>query len=91
MKTTGEVVRTGPFRSVIRYRCPVGCLWHHDEPTDPGPTPITLPANFTSADLSDAITFEMQHREVLKRDRVEGLVAGHVVETHPDFDETWRP
>lgn len=68
----------------VRYRCLLDCGWHHDE--HPGlemPGPLLLPANFTSEDLSAAMTSAAEIRGKAYVMRVEQAIAAHFAEAHP--------
>lgn len=69
---------------IARFHCPLGCGWHHDETTDPGPMgPLLLPANFTTDDLSAAMSSQAEVRGNNFRLRVELAIAGHFDAVHP--------
>ena len=42
--TTIPYARRFPRWGVARFRCPRGCGWFHDEPTDPGPSRSSSPS-----------------------------------------------
>lgn len=70
---------------VIRYRCPLGCGWWHDERVGAEPSgPLILPAGFTSEDIDRALTEQAAARERAYVARVEQAVAGHFDAAHPD-------
>ncbi|MFF3158489.1 hypothetical protein [Streptomyces sp. NPDC057910] len=69
---------------ILRYHCPLACGWTHDE--NPGtelPGSLLLPADFTSADLSDALTSMAEVRHNNYRLRIEQAIADHFAERHP--------
>jgi hypothetical protein len=69
---------------IARFHCPLACGWHHDESTDPGPMgPLLLPADFTSVNLSAALTSEAEIRGNGLRLRIEQAIAEHFTEAHP--------
>ena len=68
----------------VRFPCPLGCGWGHVE--DPGTElfgPLLLPADFTGADLSAAITAQADERAEERRRRVEEAIRDHFTESHP--------
>lgn len=73
-----------PFGGVVRFHCPLGCGWHHDEHPGLEPMgPLRLPADFTPDDLSAAITSQAEVRGNDFRLRVEQVIAVHFDEAHP--------
>lgn len=69
---------------IVRYRCLLDCGWVHDE--RPGlemPGPLLLPADFTSEDLSAAMTSAAEVRGKAYVMRVEQAIATHFIEAHP--------
>lgn len=69
---------------IVRYRCLLDCGWFHDE--RPGlemPGPLLLPADFTSEDLSAAMTSAAEVRGKAYAMRVEQAIAAHFAEVHP--------
>ncbi|MEU7032745.1 hypothetical protein ABZ958_03540 [Streptomyces sp. NPDC046237] len=69
---------------IARYRCLLDCGWFHDE--NPGldmPGPLLLPADFTSEDLSTAISGAAEVRGKAFAMRVEQAIAAHFAEAHP--------
>lgn len=70
---------------VVRYWCPLGCGWWHDERPALEPTPpLILPAGFTSADIDRAITEQAAARGRAYAARVEQAIADHFGAAHPD-------
>ncbi|MTE20297.1 hypothetical protein F0L17_14500 [Streptomyces sp. TRM43335] len=71
---------------VIRYWCPLGCGWWHDEMVgaEPPAPPLILPAGFTSADIARAVSEQAAARERAYVARVEQAIAGHFEAAHPD-------
>lgn len=68
----------------VRYRCLLDCGWYHEE--HPGlemPGPLLLPADFTSEDLSAAMTSAAEVRGKARAMRVEQAIAAHFAEAHP--------
>lgn len=68
-----ELLRGG----VLRYRCPLGYPWWHDE--DPGreePSPLLLPAGYTSEDLAAALTSAAEVRNNALRRALEASRSG---------------
>lgn len=75
----------GRLGGIARYRCPLGCPWFHDEPTDPGPLgPLLLPAGFTPADVDAALTAQAAERGRAQHARVEAAITSHYTECHPE-------
>lgn len=74
-----------PLGGIVRFHCPLGCGWHHDE--DPGAEPmeslLLLPANFTSDDVSAAISSQADVRVNNFRLRVELAISEHFDAAHP--------
>ncbi|MEU3510822.1 hypothetical protein ABZ733_23575 [Streptomyces longwoodensis] len=73
-----------PTWGVVRYPCPLGCGWHHDE--QPGAEafgPILLPLD-DPAQLDAALTARASERAELYHARVEAAVADHWAQAHPD-------
>jgi hypothetical protein len=69
---------------IVRYRCHLDCGWFHDE--NPGlemPSPLLLPADFTSEDLSAAMTSAAEVRGKAYVMRVEQAIAAHFAVAHP--------
>lgn len=74
----------GPFGGVARFHCPLNCGWFHDENPDPGPMgPLLLPANFTSDDVSAAISSQAEVCGNNFRLHVEQAIAEHFDAVHP--------
>ncbi|GAA2929982.1 hypothetical protein [Streptomyces enissocaesilis] len=70
---------------IVRYHCPFGCGWSHDENPSLEPTgPLLLPANFTSGNISDAITSMAEVRGKAYARRVEQAIADHFESAHPE-------
>jgi hypothetical protein len=70
--------------TAVRYPCMTGCGWAHEE--DPGrelPGPLVLPANFTSEDVSAAITAEVEQRRAAADRRIEEALLAHYAQAHP--------
>jgi hypothetical protein len=73
-----------PLGGTMRFHCPLGCGWWHDE--NPGaelPGPILLPVDFTDGDLSAAFTSMAEVRGNNVRLRVEQAIADHFTQAHP--------
>ncbi|SFD14095.1 hypothetical protein [Streptomyces aidingensis] len=70
-----------PRFGVARYRCPRGCGWSHDEPTDPGPSALIPPAD--PRELGAMLTLNAEARSLAYQARVEAAIARHYAETHP--------
>ncbi|WP_159052330.1 hypothetical protein [Streptomyces longwoodensis] len=73
-----------PEFGLVRYACPLGCGWHHDE--QPGAEafgPILLPVG-DRADLDAALTAHAGERAEVYQARVEAAVAEHWAQAHPD-------
>lgn len=70
---------------VIRYWCPLGCGWWHDElvGAEPPAPPLILPSGFTSADIDRALSEQAAARERAYVARVEQAIAGHFEAAHP--------
>ncbi|MEU7891712.1 hypothetical protein AB0B45_02480 [Nonomuraea sp. NPDC049152] len=72
-----------PLGGVVRFRCPLGCPWYHDE--NPGaerPGRFMLPVGFTNEDVASAITLEAEARGNAMRLRVEDAIAAHFAADH---------
>jgi len=80
-----EMVRRGRglFGSTVRYHCPNGCGWWHDEDPDPGPLSVIVPANFTSDDLSAMLSLNAEARGLALHSRVEQAITDHCRQEHP--------
>lgn len=73
-----------PGAGTARFLCPLGCGWYHEE--DPAAEqlgPLLLPAGFTTADLSAAITNQADARAAAGRARIEAALAAHFADKHP--------
>lgn len=74
------------FGGIVRYRCPLGCAWHHDE--NPGRDAaveslrLTLPANCTPDDLSAALDAHANERARTVRARIEQAITDHYETAH---------
>lgn len=74
-----------PSFGVVRFNCPLGCGWRHDENPGLEPMgPLLLPADSTPDDLSAAISSQAAVRGNNFRLRVEQVIADHFTEAHPD-------
>lgn len=82
-----EFVRVGPFQSVARFRCPHGCGWWHDEPTDTGPGPLIIPVD----DIEGTITLDAELRGLALYDRIEQAITHHYAEHHAASGEQPGP
>ncbi|MGW1938942.1 hypothetical protein [Streptomyces goshikiensis] len=70
---------------IVRFRCLFDCGWHHDE--NPGlerSGPLLLPGDFTTEDLSAAISSASEVRSKAFAMRVEQAIAAHLAEAHPE-------
>ncbi|MDI9829667.1 hypothetical protein [Streptomyces sp. KAU_LT] len=80
-----------PYRrlsTVARWACRTGCGWAYEEDADPGlPGPLVLPANFTPADVSAAISRQAGERHQALRDRVDAALREHYRTEHPHLLE----
>jgi hypothetical protein len=81
-----EFVRVGPFESLARFHCPLGCGWWHDENPDGDMWPLTIvvPADPTPEDFSAAISAQAAARGERLRARVDKAITDHYDETHPE-------
>ncbi|MFK0222248.1 hypothetical protein ACIQWN_29160 [Streptomyces vinaceus] len=69
---------------IVRYRCLLDCGWFHDEnPSAERAGPLLLPVDFTTEDLSAAITSAAEVRSKAYAMRVEQAIAAHFEEAHP--------
>ncbi|WP_019061671.1 hypothetical protein [Streptomyces prunicolor] len=72
-----------PAFGLVRYPCPLGCGWHHDERPGLEPFgPITLPAD--PGALSAALTAHADARAEALRQRIENALSDHYEVAHPD-------
>jgi hypothetical protein len=71
-----------PRRGVARFRCPRGCGWFHDEPTDPGPQPLIVPAGAGPDVIADMISLNAEARRLAQQDRIEAALRGHYEQAH---------
>ncbi|NRQ31297.1 hypothetical protein HII36_05520 [Nonomuraea sp. NN258] len=70
---------------VVRFRCPFGCPWYHDEnPGAEAPGRFMLPADFTQEDVTSAISLEAEARRNALLVRVERAITVHLAVDHPD-------
>lgn len=70
---------------IVRFHCPLDCGWHHDENPGLKPMgPLLLAADFTTEDLSAAISSQAEVRGNNFRLRIERAIAVHFAETHPE-------
>ncbi|MER7477471.1 hypothetical protein ABTX60_07410 [Streptomyces sp. NPDC126510] len=81
-----SIVPTSEFPAfgVIRYPCPLGCGWHHQE--EPGVDaygPIVVAAPYDSQAVSAALTASANERGELFRERVEAALVDHYETAHP--------
>lgn len=72
-----------PRRGTLRFSCPLGCGWHHDE--DPGRDAamerLVVPLD---PDLvSEALTAQANARAKALQARVEAAITDHFAEAHP--------
>lgn len=71
-----------PRAGTIRFRCPLGCGWFHDE--HPGAEPMTrlsLPADPDR--LNEALTAQANARQAAFVARVETAITDHYEQAHP--------
>lgn len=72
-----------PLSGTMRFHCPLGCGWHHDENPSLEPVgPLILPAD--PAKLSEALTAQADARAEAFCRRVELAITGHYAAAHPD-------
>ncbi|GAA2701269.1 hypothetical protein [Nonomuraea recticatena] len=72
------------FRGTVRFPCPIGCGWFHDEhPGSETPGPLLLPVGFTSEDIEDALTARAAAEGETRRRRIEGAITAHYRSAHP--------
>lgn len=71
-----------PHRGVARFRCPRGCGWFHDEPTDPGPLSLIVPAGCGPDVIADTISLNAEARHLTQRDRIEAALSEHYEQAH---------
>ncbi|WP_031487612.1 hypothetical protein [Streptomyces bicolor] len=72
-----------PLAGTVRFDCPLGCGWHHDE--NPALEPLgPLLLSVDTAKLSEAITQQANARAEALRTRVEEVITEHFVQAHPD-------
>ena len=71
-----------PLGGTIRYRCPLGCDWFHDEHPGAEPMlPVRLP---TDPDrLGEALTAQATARHAAFQQRVETAITDHYEQQHP--------
>ncbi|MGW4731857.1 hypothetical protein ACWEQC_22285 [Streptomyces shenzhenensis] len=75
--------RPHPLAGTVRFSCPLGCDWHHDE--HPGREAATerLVLPLDSEQLDKALTAQAEARAEVFRERVEGAIADHFEQAHP--------
>ncbi|MFE2424615.1 hypothetical protein [Streptomyces hokutonensis] len=75
--------RWGRLGGTIRFGCPLGCGWHHDE--NPGleaaTEPLVLPLDLSR--LDEALTAQANARAEAFRVRVETAITAHYAADHP--------
>ncbi|MFF5655183.1 hypothetical protein [[Kitasatospora] papulosa] len=71
-----------PLAGTVRFRCPLGCGWFHDENPGAEPLgPVLLPADLDR--LNEALTAQATARHAAFRERVETAITGHYEQQHP--------
>ncbi|MFE6018674.1 hypothetical protein ACFQ6O_18640 [Streptomyces sp. NPDC056441] len=72
-----------PRCGTLRFSCPLGCGWHHDE--DPGRDAATerLVVPLDPALVSEALTAQANARAQAFKTRVEAAITDHFAEAHP--------
>ncbi|MFE3146546.1 hypothetical protein ACFXJ6_07770 [Streptomyces sp. NPDC059218] len=72
-----------PRRGTLRFSCPLGCGWHHDE--NPGRMAATerLAVPFDLELVDEALTAQADARVQVLQARVEAAITDHVAEAHP--------
>ncbi|MDV9197029.1 hypothetical protein [Streptomyces sp. Wh19] len=72
-----------PRRGTLRFSCPLGCGWHHDE--DPGREAATerLVVPLDPDLVSEALTAEANARAQAFKTRVEAAITDHFAEAYP--------
>lgn len=71
---------TGPITA--RFPCPRACGWWHEEPTDPGPSPLIVAIEPGCDNIGEMINLNAEARALALRARVENAVARHYAEAH---------
>lgn len=71
-----------PRWGVARFRCPRGCGWFHDEPTDPGPQPLIIPVDGGPDDATAMLSLNAEARHLVQRDRIEAALSEHYGTAH---------
>lgn len=69
---------------VVRFRCPLGCGWRHDENPGLESCRLILPVDFTAQDISDTISVNAEASGLALLDRVERAIVQHYSERHPN-------
>lgn len=75
-------VGLGIGRGVARFHCPRRCGWFHDEPTDPGPARLILPAGASTQDVDELLTLNAEARAMSLEMRVETAIGSHYATAH---------
>ncbi|MDX3069320.1 hypothetical protein PV518_45530 [Streptomyces sp. ND04-05B] len=72
-----------PAFGLVRYPCPLGCGWHHDEHPgrDVAAERLVLPADVDR--LDEALTAHAYARAEALKARIEAAISGHFEQAHP--------
>jgi hypothetical protein len=71
-----------PLSGTMRFSCPLGCGWYHDE--NPSHEPLgTFVVPLDPAKLEEALTAQADARHEAFRVRVEAAITGHFEQAHP--------
>ncbi|WNI20371.1 hypothetical protein [Actinacidiphila sp. ITFR-21] len=77
-----EFLRTRIAGQIARYRCPRGCGWFHDEPTDPGPLGLIVAIEPGQDSIGEMISLNAEARSLAYQARVEAAIDEHYAESH---------
>ncbi|MGW2100339.1 hypothetical protein ACWCPX_22075 [Streptomyces olivaceoviridis] len=72
-----------PLAGTVRFWCPLGCGWYHDERShlDASAQPLVVPVD--PARLAEALTEQANARHAAFQARVERAIADHFEQAHP--------
>ncbi|MFC8463399.1 hypothetical protein [Streptomyces sp. NPDC057250] len=71
-----------PAYGVTRYHCPRRCGWWHDEPTDPGPSPLIVSVDQAGADVGAMLSLNAEAQLLALLERVERAIGEHYLTGH---------
>ena len=77
-----EFLRTRIAGQTARYRCPRGCGWFHDEPTDPGSLGLIVAIEPGRDSIGEMISLNAEARSLAYQARVEAAISEHYAGSH---------